>query len=112
MIEYVSKQRMKQITGSRHYYGYAYPSRGQGYVLESLPKWVRQSVEAHERYHLEDRYFYDRSEWGRELEAFLYQTFHHPIGTLLMLVMSIHPARLRLMVRRMAAMVKNHNSLN
>ena len=101
MIYYVTKEKMAEVAGSRHYFGYALPCEKKAYVREDLPTSVRLSVAAHEQYHLDDVYFYGKSVAVREWDAVKAQFKAEPIGTLMLLVMSLHPSRISLIIKRM-----------
>jgi hypothetical protein len=100
VISYVTKDRMQELTGDRHYFGYAFPDTGEILVRVNLPSPVRRSVLVHEQYHLDDKDFHSKSVWRRELDASLAQFKKEPIGTIILLIMSLHPSRLKLMVKR------------
>jgi hypothetical protein len=100
VIKYVTKDQMEKGAGSPHFFGYAIPNKQIGFVRKDLPLSVKLSVAAHEQFHLDDMRFYSSSPLNRELRAFIHQLKAEPRGTIRLLFMSLSPARLQLLAKR------------
>lgn len=100
MIRYVTKAEMLQLFGEP-YFGYTNVSMATVWVRIDLPKWVRISVEAHERQHLDDANRWSQmSVLYREARAWWAGFKAQPIGFVLGILMSLTPSRIWLYARR------------
>jgi len=92
-VQYVPKEKIYP------YLGYAWPSIGVAFVREDLPGMVKEFVEAHERRHLIQRR--DRHWIWLELDATIFLDWKLLPGFMAAFCMSMTPARLRLLWRRL-----------
>lgn len=103
-VKFIDKREMVRLFGGP-YFGYTSFGSKTIYIRRGLPKWVEESVFAHERRHLMDLQAGRRdSLWVREARAWWDGFKAQPVGFLLSIIMSLTPARLWLYTKRI---VKN-----
>ncbi len=90
-IKYVSRKKL-------------YPAFGESdmknqvaFVREDLPKIVKKFVRDHELYHLKDK---SQNVLWREIKANIYSAIRHPLGSIITLIMSLQPYRIKLYIQR------------
>ena len=98
-IKYVSKKKLYPAFGDAQ----EIPPRIR--VRKDLPKLVKKFVLEHEKYHIRDwqrltkenkKYYWI---WG-EIKANIYSAIRHPLGSIITLIMSLQPYRIKLYIQR------------